>query len=405
MKKILLTLILFGLLMSISAQELQHQTGALNIEVPVRVFKGDTFMDDLTIDDFELYENGILQKIEAVYLIRKTDIKREEKRSEPDETQRIISPQVSRRFVLLFDIIDYLPKVEDAIDYFFENVIASGDSLIVVTPVKAYNLKDKSWELKKKIEISRQLKSLLRKDVVMGNSEYRNTIKHLESNVLSISGIRTLETGVISQEDELDYQLERYQADLKKIEDLRVVNQTKMIQFSEFLKNLEGQKHVFLFHQKEFLPRISPKILNTYQSQFQARQDLLFKLNDLFAVYRRDINLNVDLIKQAYSDSSIAVHFLFITKLPEQKAGVWYHEQSEDVFSAFRELAHATGGLSESSANAAFAFKKAAEASENYYLLYYSPKDYKSDGTFKNIKVIVKGKSYRVMHRAGYVAD
>ncbi len=46
------------------------------------------------------------------------------------------------------------------------------------------------------------------------------------------------------------------------------------------------------------------------------------------------------------------------------------------------------------SSNLFAAFKKAADASESYYLLYYTPKDYKSDG-----------KKYRVLHRAGYLAD
>ncbi len=53
------------------AQDIQHQVGVVNIEVPVRVFKGSTFIDDLAIDDFEIYEDNILQKIEAVYLIKK----------------------------------------------------------------------------------------------------------------------------------------------------------------------------------------------------------------------------------------------------------------------------------------------------------------------------------------------
>jgi hypothetical protein len=49
--------------------------------------------------------------------------------------------------------------------------------------------------------------------------------------------------------------------------------------------------------------------------------------------------------------------------------------------------------------------KSASKASENYYLLYYTPKNYRSDGKFKKIKVRVKGGGYRVNHRAGYLAD
>ncbi|MCJ7582847.1 MAG: hypothetical protein MUP98_20210, partial [Candidatus Aminicenantes bacterium] len=63
---ILLAILVLGL--TISAQELQHESIAINIEVPVRVYDKDTFVSDLAIDDFELYENGILQTIDAVYL-------------------------------------------------------------------------------------------------------------------------------------------------------------------------------------------------------------------------------------------------------------------------------------------------------------------------------------------------
>ncbi|MBU1338391.1 MAG: hypothetical protein KKD56_04925, partial [Acidobacteria bacterium] len=36
--------------------QLQHEAVAVNIEVPTRVYRGEDFVDDLTIDDFELTE-------------------------------------------------------------------------------------------------------------------------------------------------------------------------------------------------------------------------------------------------------------------------------------------------------------------------------------------------------------
>ena len=86
-------------------------------------------------------------------------------------------------------------------------------------------------------------------------------------------------------------------------------------------------------------------------------------------------------------------------------AGIEFNEMSNDIFGAFKEIADATGGFTTSSSNAFVSFKSAVDASENYYLLYYTPKDYKSDGKFRNIKVKVKGKNYRILHRAGYLAD
>ena len=80
-------------------------------------------------------------------------------------------------------------------------------------------------------------------------------------------------------------------------------------------------------------------------------------------------------------------------------------DQSYQVFSAFYEISNASGGLTYASANPFAAFKRASDASENYYLLYYTPKVYKADGKFRNIKVKVKSGNYRILHRAGYLAD
>ena len=68
-------------------------------------------------------------------------------------------------------------------------------------------------------------------------------------------------------------------------------------------------------------------------------------------------------------------------------------------------MAAATGGMSESTTNPNFAIRQAAEASSNYYLLYYRPVNYRADGRFQEIVVKVKGEGLKVTHRLGYVAD
>ena len=133
MKKhtILLAILVLGL--TLFAQEIQHEAVAVNIEVPVRVFKGKNFIDNLTIDDFEIYEEGVLQNIEAMYLINKTEIKRKEIKSE-GVIDTEYSPDPSRMFVYMFEIIEYLPKIGEVLDYFFESVIRPDDSLIIASP-------------------------------------------------------------------------------------------------------------------------------------------------------------------------------------------------------------------------------------------------------------------------------
>lgn len=390
-KKLIFAVSSFALAWALFAQQESHDVTVVNIEIPVRVFKGDTFVDKLTIDDFEVYEDGGLQKIESVYLVRKTSIQRE-------EGGKKFVPRVSRHFVLFFEITEYLPEIEDALDYFFDKVILPGDSLIVITPLNAYNLRNQALEIKPKNEAARQLTEIVRRDATIGGAEYKNTLQELEESLL------------VSQD--LDERILNYSYYLKKLESLRSVDEKKLLEFSYYLKKKEGQKYVFLFYQKEVIPQISTSTLNEWIGLNQDRQDILQNISDLFQLFRRDIPFNVNLIKRAYADSSISIHFLFLTKtLPGmaitsmRPSGMRMQEQSEDIFSAFREMALASGGLTVSSADASSAFQRAVDAAENYYLIYYEPKNYKKDGKFKKIEVRLKNKDYRISHRLGYFAD
>lgn len=393
--------LVLGAIPSAFSQQLAHEVKVINIEVPVRVFKGDAFIDSLTINDFEVLENGKPQAIEAVYLIKKTDIKREEGKKGPAK------PQVSRQFVLFFEMSEYLSEIDKVLDSFFNNVILPGDSLIVITPMKSYHMRSESLEKLPKNQIKKQLQGKLRQDIFMGTSEYRNTIEELYK---SFSGDASIEE-----------RMEIYTTYLSRLESLRRVNEKGLIQFADFLKTMPGQKFVYLFYQKENIPQYSPRYL--MQQQFQYQDDLFLKAKFMenFDLFIRDVKFDVEAVKKAYADSSISIHFLYVTKTPGVKTPVTVArdgaaamagsgeitmvERSEDIFSAFNEIAQATGGISDTSANADAAFKRAVNASENYYLIYYTPKDYKSDGKFHEIKVNVKGGGYRILHRAGYIGN
>ena len=143
------------------AQELTHAVSVINVEIPVRVYRGGIFVDSLTIKDFEVFEDGKPQPIEAVYLIKKTDIQREEGKKE-------IKPKVARRFIFLFEMTEYLPEIGKAMDYFLDNVIEPDDSFEVYTPVKSYRMKSHVFEINPKEKVKEQLRDILRRDIIMG---------------------------------------------------------------------------------------------------------------------------------------------------------------------------------------------------------------------------------------------
>ena len=383
----------------------------INIEVPVRVYQAGSFIDNLTIDDFEVWENDISQKIEAVYLVNQRSIER-------SQEKKRFSPETARHFFLFFEIADYMPKIDEALDNFIEKVFLPGDNLTITSPLGTYKLRGKALELKSRKEIADEIKGIIRKDTVKGNADYRTIIRDLEKTAQTLaailsgdpeSGIPYLDmnsrnAAVNDPDVEINHHLIYYSELIGKLETMRQVDQLKLLDFARYLRSQDGQKYVFVFYQREFIPQIDSRILSQFQSSSQEKIGIQMTLSNLTEFNQRNISFDVDEVKKNYADASTAIHFLFITKPAEITYGVSMEEHSEDIYAAFHEMSQATGGLMLSSANPSFAFQKALDASQNYYLLYYVPKDYAGDGEFKTIKVSVKGKDYNITHRKGYFA-
>ncbi len=397
----------------VGQQILREISQVINIEVPVRVFKSGDFVDDLTIEDFEVLEDGVPQKVEAVYLVRKDTVARGE------DKQRKFRPQTARTFFLFFEVSEWDARLGESVDYFCNDVLLPRDRLIAVTPVKTYRLKEEGFAMKSRAELAEELKSLIRKDALIGDAEYRSALQELTSMAqllnaalgdesaasMSDMGARGMQEGLLEQG--IDVVATLYISYLQRLETLREVNELRMLDFAAHLKEQDGQKYVFLLYQREYIPMIDPKVLTAASSSVQNADgvDINMLLADVSNWYNQDMGTDVERVKQAFADASTAVHFLFITKPAPNIPGVYFQERSSDTFTPFSEMAKASGGFMSSSANPNALFRDAVEASENYYLLYYAPSEYTGDGSFKTIQVRIKGEGYKTIHRLGYFSN
>ena len=403
MKKIIFFVTILVMIISLFPHQEQHSVTVRNIEVPVRVFVDQQFVDNLTIEDFEIYENGILQKIEALYLTNKNSISRQQE-------LKAFSPQLARHYYLLFQIIEYNPKLEASIEYFFKNVLLPQDTLTLMTPQKNYHLSSAALQKKKKEAIAKEMLKLLRKDTKISSSAYRSSMNSLRGLVSAISGGSSMTSfDATSDLDQgassLGMLLRRYRNNLNKLEGLRMVDQNVFIQFATKVKSFPGQKHVFFFYEREFRPELSATVVNNLVANYQGEPSVLADIQDLFQFYQRHERINTEKIYQAFTDASIRFNFLFVDRQERSSSGITMREQSEDFFSAFRATAIATGGTVDTSTNPSAAFENALKAGENYYLLYYSPANYTNDGTYKKIEVKVKNQKCKVTYRQGYIAN
>jgi len=282
-----------------------------------------------------------------------------------------------------------------------------GDSLTIITPSKTYHIKDQAINRLPVTEIVRQLDRILLRDIKRTGREIKSLIRDIEE-LYTKTGAFEWEHG--------DHTLQIREC-LEQIEALRAISEERLLNFSDFLKNKNGQKNVFLFYQNEMVPRLGPYMDGMRSTEIGTDVPFkVFQYLELGGWYRQGVFFDVKKVKRIFSDSSIHIHFLYLTKHPIHAADVSrlkplsaddvrYEELTENFFSAFKEVSAATGGYMASSYNAAAVFQKAVEASENYYLLYYTPSDYRENGKFRNLRVKVRGKSYRVSHRSGYLAD
>ncbi len=411
---LILTALALASAATLSAQVLRHETTTLNIEVPVRVFKGDRFVDDLTISDFELYEDGRLQSLDAVYLVRKTAIERRE------ESMPFV-PDTQRHFYLDFEMSEYDPRIREAVDYFIREVLLPGDELVLITPMRTYRMKSDVFTDAGRARALQQIMGILRRDILTGSAEYLDVLDDMRSLALTMVGavgmsrtngqspmasdIFVSAGSVYEVSTSVEEQLQMYWTCLTRLESLRKIDTAQMAAFADHLRGQSGRKEVFLFYQREFIPKLDPIVLDAYMSTFNDRPDIVQTVTGIFEFFHRDTPIDIEAAKTAYADSGAAVHFLFLTRPAPKVPGVTMQEQSEDIFAPFREMSRATGGYIASTANIEAAMRSAVAAAENYYLLYYTPKAYAGDGRFHRLEVRVKGGGCRLSHRLGYIAD
>jgi hypothetical protein len=397
-----------------AAQDIQHETRTINIEVPVRVFKGSTFVEDLNIADFELFEDGRPQTIDAVYLVKKSVVERKDE-------NKTFAPDTGRHFYLFFELTEYDPKLRVALDYFIKTVLGPGDELIFVTPLKTYRMKSDILKAETRDFVFERMIGILRRDILVGNADYNNIIEEMQGLAATMAAAvvgNMTDTQTQTMADpfsgsdvlfdvstSIEEHLQIYAACLSRLEHMRDLDQTRVFGLADHLRRQSGQKEVFIFYQREFVPKVDPTVLNALMSVYNERPDITQTVSSVFEFFRRDTPLDVEPVKRSYSDSGASIHFLYLTRPAPRTRGVVMEEQSEDIFSPFREMSLATGGFMASTANLDSAMRSAVAASENYYLLYYTPQDYKADKTFRSIKVRVKGADYRTSHRQGYIAD
>jgi VWFA-related protein len=375
----------------LSAQVLlQEKTRAVNIEVPVRVFDGGQFVTGLATADFEVLENGVAQEVLACYFV---DAGRKQISSGPGpENPSGPRPVLARTFILILELNTFGKRTREALDYVIGQVLQKDDTLFVASPVRTYRIGPESPSRRDPAKLMRSLEDRLADDIQKSSSELR----FLLADYVSLSEKEEGEIAVARQDTLREL--------LGRIRQCKTIDEARLTQMAKAYAAITGQKHVLLFLEKEDALMRRVRTAGLDQAQLE-----LFKMELM-----RDVQFDVDRLARIFGQNQLDFNFIFITSEEALQTSLevhpsrWEDYEKTDItgefFAVFKKIAQMTGGLTISSQNALASTKKAVEVADRYYLLYYQPKNPSMDGTFREIKVRVKDRSYSIFHRKGYLA-
>ena len=120
-----------------------------------------------------MLEDGVAQRIEAVYLVKKATLERKEE-------VKPFAPDLSRHFYLFFILYEYTPQVRDAVAHFVQEVLVAGDDLTIVTPRTTYRMNDRALLSSPKEKIIDKLTKIVRKDILIADAAYRSALNDIK---------------------------------------------------------------------------------------------------------------------------------------------------------------------------------------------------------------------------------
>ena len=255
---------------------------------------------------------------------------------------------VPKNYVLFFEVLNYTRELGDAVTFFFEQVLEPADQLIIYTPARVYSF-SKSTLSKPKRELSEAMKEKLRGDTAACSSNYKIIFNEMKNQAGAIEGGQTTSTdGLIGIKNSLSM----YRQDMENLQTLRKVNEPLLMKIIDMFKNQPGENHMVMIFEAEFRPIPNKDTL----SRLRAIPEIAFIVAELFASDDKKSPIDAPKFIDLLREAKISLHFLYIK--PKDKSSVQdFKEHSVDMYDVFSQIAKATGGIVETTANPQAALK------------------------------------------------
>jgi hypothetical protein len=412
-----------------ATQEKEHEpivekVTVTNVEVPLRVlFKGKP-VDDLTKEDFTLFEDNKKMEINGFFVKRK-----QIKITRPPGAVQA-APPPPRTFVMAFNITSYNKYFQAAMDHMFDKILKPTDHVIVF----ANNTTREYRRLENMSQIKEQIINDLKEESKKARVRLLQYINLLDT-YLKVSDLKKIiremtgESRGSTIEDPIKKAARVLVALLQKY--VRTWNQYKkqyliprvdqFYYFARYLEKVKTEKFVLNFYQFEFFPKIrfgsdimlgirnvSSVLSNTNDPVLVAQGHMT---NNLLNQLQSDYDLNKGFpneeISKLFYKVDATFHSFFIrAQNPAVLDDFDYRTLSSDLENVLKGITDITGGKNITSNDLVNSLDIVTEVEDVYYMLTYAPRYPQKAG---KLKIKVKNRKYKVLYdnnfRADYIND
>ncbi len=188
-------------------------------------------------------------------------------------------------YIIIFQVNEYNSKLDDAVEYLYKNVIKPQDRLTIITPVKAYEISQKTRQAQTVEKLVKLTSNILKRDIVNGSSSYHQILTQMTQMIVDIDNGVGESAGSSSGKgtgnmdtNDLKNHLVTYRQLLAEMRNLRKLNETLFLKMAEMYKKLTGKNYIYIIYQKEL--RIVPD--RDVMENLRNNPDLRFDVIDVF---------------------------------------------------------------------------------------------------------------------------
>ena len=251
----------------------------------------------------------------------------------------------ANHYILMYQTNSYDSKIGDSVNYFFQKILRSQDSILLFTPMRPINYSPKSRQSQPlKVLVSRTI-DILKKDTSVNAATYRNIQDSMLNIVNEISSsLGTSKTsglgGGSNASIDIKNLLTQYLQLLNNYRQQRKTNDTLFLKLSEMIKKLEGEKHITIVYQQDM--RIIPD--KDTMGVLRENSRWAFQASECFYDENTKSVLDVEKVSNALKETGITLNLIYIKANTSRRIGYEYRELSGDMYESLSNVAKATGG-------------------------------------------------------------